>query len=51
MQVDKKETSVIVQDEVKTGSFSQAESIIYYTKVVREPILETLYILIYHAFW
>ncbi|RXI08283.1 hypothetical protein DVH24_022427 [Malus domestica] len=38
MQVDKKETSVVVQDEVKTGGFSQAESIIYYTKKLQDDL-------------
>ncbi|XP_048427173.1 protein DEFECTIVE IN MERISTEM SILENCING 3-like isoform X2 [Pyrus x bretschneideri] len=38
MQVDKKEASVVVQDEVKTGGFSQAESIIYYTKKLQDDL-------------
>lgn len=49
MQVDEKETSLVMKDGMQNGGFAQAESIIYYTKVVQEPMLETIYILIYHA--
>lgn len=34
MQVDKKETSIVMKDETQIGGFAQAESIIIYTKVV-----------------
>lgn len=36
MQVDQKETSVVVKDEMQNGGFSQAESIIYHSKVVNK---------------
>lgn len=36
MQVDQKETSLAVKDEMQNGGLSQAESIIYYSKVVKK---------------
>lgn len=49
MQVDKNETSLVVKDEMQNGGFAQAESIIFYTKVIQEIILEALYKFVYHA--
>ncbi|XP_060675501.1 protein DEFECTIVE IN MERISTEM SILENCING 3 isoform X2 [Ziziphus jujuba] len=38
MQVDQKETSVVVKDEMQNGGFSQAESIIYHSKKLQDDL-------------
>ncbi|KAM5557604.1 protein DEFECTIVE IN MERISTEM SILENCING 3 [Rosa sericea] len=38
VQVDKKETSVVLKDETQNGGFAQAESIIFYTKRLQDDL-------------
>ena len=35
MQVDQTETSIVLRDETQNGGFAHAETIIYYSKVVK----------------
>ncbi|BFG23500.1 hypothetical protein CerSpe_097740 [Prunus speciosa] len=38
LQVDEKETSLVVKDGMQNGGFAQAESIIYYTKKLQDDL-------------
>ncbi|VVA11276.1 PREDICTED: LOC110908131 isoform [Prunus dulcis] len=38
MQVDEKETSLVMKDGMQNGGFAQAESIIYYTKKLQDDL-------------
>ncbi|KAL6127231.1 hypothetical protein ACLB2K_075272 [Fragaria x ananassa] len=38
MQIDKKETSIVMKDETQIGGFAQAESIIIYTKRLQDDL-------------